>query len=97
MIFSAAGLFISLRRQVMNLPVWRVSSSRPPIRKATCCAAGIFRLETGSRGPAGRVQMFRTWTASRVRHSRSKADISGTGVGVPGIGRPSERTWKQNW
>ena len=96
MMLSVASSLVLSGRQVINMSVWSVRSSRPPIRKATCCVAGMFRCNTGLRGPAGRVHIFCTWTASRVRHSRSKAGISGRGMAVPGTGRPLERTSKQN-
>lgn len=96
MIFSVASFLVPSRRQVMNMLVWRVRSSRPPIRKTACWAAGMLRRNTGLSGLAGRVHIFWTWTASRVRHSRSKAGISGRGTTVPGIGRPFERTSEQN-
>ena len=97
MILSVESSWAPSRRQVVNLLAWRVRSSCPPIRKAICCAGGIVLCNTGLRGPAGRVHFFCTWTASRVRHSRSKAGISGRGITVPGIGRPLKRTSKQNW
>jgi len=97
MIFWVVSSLAPSRRQVINLSLWRVRSSRPPIRKAACCATGILRCNTGRSGPAGRVHIFCTWAASRVRHSRSEADISGRGTAAPGIGRPLERTSKQNW
>jgi len=95
--FLVASSLIPSRRQVIILSLWRVRSSRPPIRRATCCAVGILRCSTGRRGLTGRVHAFCSWMANRVRHSRSSVGISGRGITDPGIGRPSERTPKQNW
>lgn len=97
MILSGESPLRPSRRQVVNMLLWSVRISRPPIRKAICCAGGIVCCNTGLRGPAGRVHIFCTWTARRVRHSRSKAGISERGMTVPGIGRPLKRTSKRNW